>query len=943
VLARTLRLLTGTRGDRIASSALLGLPLLVFAVPAAAGRLVTPGDDLIQNLPLRVLVGADLAHGHLPLLDPYLWSGAPLLAGWNAGAGYPLTWLFALLPASLAWTAGLVVTWWVAAAGLYVFVRSSPASSGAAFLAAFSFAFGGAMTAQVSHLGLVEGMSWVPWALVALRTLASSVPRTPAHRLAVAGLLGVMVALVVLAGEPRAVDDAAVTLGVYTLWRLARAGSVAAAGRLAGWVLGAIGLGVALSALQWLPGLDALHASQRSSASYSLYAYESLPARWLGLLAVPDLLGGSGSFGAPSFLGGPNLVEYTGYCGMAALGAAAGLLGRLRRHRPGSRALPEWFVWEILLLVGILLSLGASTPLGHVLAALPLYGSQRIQARNLLEVDLALALLLGAWVDGFVAAARPGGQGLPSVPPGGVAPWPVTPVRGVARSAAALPGVAAAGLACWGLLAPRSLLSTLGVHATLTGDAGAYRLSLLPALVTGAAWVSLLVAGRRIPPGRARLGLLVGFVVTDLLVATTTATVAVAGGSASPAQVAASRSDRPVATEGVRAVGGQRVGDPLRVGGRFVLYDPSLSDASAANAIGQPDRNILLGGLSAGGYGSIVEGVYAGVTGSHGTDGGGQDTFSVGAVAGDALDQLGTSVLLAPSSALVVPASTRTASATGLRRLRVGATATWYLGTPTLVSSVAIPAGPGADGERLAVDVQSALGGGVVGVVAVKDGTAVLRLSDQAPEAVAVSVRRVAAPDRDVARRTRPASSTLTVGPPRLALTGGRHELADGPLQGALVPPHWVYDGGDGPFAVYADRRADPGVRLVALPHGRLAGASLRVISGPSAAPDAVAVSSPGGAEVVRAVADIPGWSAQWQPDLPGEPARSLPVVRRGLVQAVTVPAGTGTLTWRYVAPGFDAGLTASLVAVGVLAVLAAAALPDRRRGAPRRRADSAG
>ncbi len=58
----------------------------VFGLPAAAGTTWRVGDNLIQNFPLRLLVGTDLRHGQLPLWDPYLWSGSPLLAGFKAGA-----------------------------------------------------------------------------------------------------------------------------------------------------------------------------------------------------------------------------------------------------------------------------------------------------------------------------------------------------------------------------------------------------------------------------------------------------------------------------------------------------------------------------------------------------------------------------------------------------------------------------------------------------------------------------------------------------------------------------------------------------------------------------------------------------------------------------------------------------------------------------------------
>ena len=130
---------------------LAALAVLVFGVPAMLGHPVLPGDDMTQNYPLRVVAGREIRAGHLPLYEPYIWSGAPLLANWNAGAAYPLTWVFAVLPGIAAWTFGLVVTYAVAAIAMFGFLRGLRIATLAAFAGALTFAFGGAMAAQVTH------------------------------------------------------------------------------------------------------------------------------------------------------------------------------------------------------------------------------------------------------------------------------------------------------------------------------------------------------------------------------------------------------------------------------------------------------------------------------------------------------------------------------------------------------------------------------------------------------------------------------------------------------------------------------------------------------------------------------------------------------------------------------------------------------------------------
>ena len=128
----------------VAAVLLIALPAVIFGVPALLGHAVLPGDDLTQNFPLRVLAGREIRAGHMPLFDPYIWSGAPLLAGWNAAAAYPLTWLFAVLPGAAAWTLNMIVTWAVAGLGMFCFLRALRLASLASFLGAFSFASAGA-------------------------------------------------------------------------------------------------------------------------------------------------------------------------------------------------------------------------------------------------------------------------------------------------------------------------------------------------------------------------------------------------------------------------------------------------------------------------------------------------------------------------------------------------------------------------------------------------------------------------------------------------------------------------------------------------------------------------------------------------------------------------------------------------------------------------------
>ena len=889
------------RGDVWAVAILVALPVLVFGVPALLGHSVLPGDDLSQNFPLRVLAGREIRSGHLPLYDPYIWSGAPLLAGWNAGAAYPLTFLFAVLSATAAWAVNMIITWAVAGLGMFCFLRALRLGSPPSLLGGLSFAFAGAMSAQVSHFGLVAGMSWVPVALLSVLRLSET--RSMPSRLRWTGVLAAATGLVILAGEPRAVDDACVTVVIYAVWRVARLGrrwrpaavSVAAGGAL----------GACLGAVQWLPGLAAVATSQRGAVSMALFESGSLSTKWLLLMLVPDLLGGSGSFGQPSFFATYNLTEVTDYVGILPLVAAAVLLGRVRlRRRP-----PEWLVWHVIALVGVLLALGGRTPLGHLLIHLPLFGDQRLQSRNILVTDLALAVLLAYWANNplteksrrFLRVRLMRRIDLETIL--GVLP----PLAMIA--------VVVIGL-CWGA----GLLRWLGVGVAATHVDGQLKPWLVPYALIGAAAIAFVIWGRRVAP-RLRSRVLGAFVVMDLVIFTILGVVAVdaglgQGGSASGHAETAGEilsgqpsglAPRTPATRPVKTLG---------FGGRFAIYDPNEIDARQLPALGSPDLNDIDGAPSVQGYSSIVDGTYASATGSHQAMGEGQDELSPKAVASGILDQLDTSVLLTVPAYLITSSGSTAPPGppgTGDRDIAAHDRTTWNFGTSLTVSGLDVP---DADARKAA--------GIRIGLETPGGTTRWFPARAASASALTIDLRR---PVTAVAVIGQAGGDPSRLGAPSVTEAGGASFVANGQLQDALTAPQWGLAGHDGSFTVFVNHFARAMFSLEALPGRSTTGASIRRVDDATdsvAGSAAVAVRSPHGVRVVRSVAAIPGWTATWHP-VDGTPTK-LDVGRSGLIQVVDVPAGQGILTWSYVSPGFRAGLVLSVGGAVLLLLLLVAA-----------------
>src|ERR1700677_1995794 len=114
--------------------------------------------------------------------------------------------------------------------------------------------------------------------------------------------------------------------------------------------------------------------------------------------------------GLAAFFSSYNLAEETGYAGVLSLGAGAELLpappwrGAVFSDR-------EDMIYVVIGVVGMFATWGSFTPLGHIFRNIPLFGSTRLQSRNVILVDFPLAIMLGWWLQ-HVRDAKPELAGL---------------------------------------------------------------------------------------------------------------------------------------------------------------------------------------------------------------------------------------------------------------------------------------------------------------------------------------------------------------------------------------------------------------------------------------------------------------------------------------------------------------------------------------------------
>ncbi|MGH8995460.1 MAG: hypothetical protein ACRDYB_05430 [Acidimicrobiales bacterium] len=876
---------------------LAALPVLVFAIPAMTGHPAISYDNLIQNFPLRVLAGQLFSSGHLPLWNPTIWSGSPLLAGLNAGSFYPGTLLFAIFPGVLAWVFNLIGVYWAAGIGTYALLRQYSLRPTACLLAAVTYQFGGAMTGQLVHLGIVQGLAWMPLIVLAEVRLSWAVlgtgPSTvDGSRLGGRSspwpwvtLLGTLVGLIFLTGEPRSMAEAELVAPFVLAWLALRPyrGEGVDLARRARYVAGAAlaaAWGLAIGAAQLLPGRTFILASQRAHESYAFFGLGSLRPSWSILLLVQNLFGGNTILGQPAFSIGYNLPEVTGYVGLLPLAAFAVLLVRSIGRRSDPRA-PDWRPWLVLAPIGLLLSWGAFTPLGHLFAQIPFYNEVRLDSRSLGIVDLALAIGFGFWLELFLAGewrerlAGPGRWWREVAAP------MVFPVAGFLAAAVMV-------------AIPATVLVALGA---VPSDAPGRRVWMAAQAVVALGAIAVLWAWRRGSPDRARR-LLVAVVAADLgLFALTCSTGMFAGGQPEP----------------TRAEAAPIVGNV----GRFaIIAVPSITQLSA---ISEPDINGLTGLDSVQGYGSIVSGEYDRVTGAHFIA-----SMDPCALARGAFVQLRLRTLFVLPHALSRPLQPGAepkapASCAGGAAISPNVSMSLYLGQTLDLVSVRLTGALVCAGM---VCPSPFLRTGPVGVISASGS---VRYPAQ-------RVVRLGA--LETVKFDRPQQGAGIVAPvpvletSTVTTTEGSRYAFTGLFQQALSQSTWRLTGSWNGYERFRTEGLAPRVYVSGAPVWKA-----HQVSTTRWGTEVDEVSTPVAATVVRSEAYLPGWKVTARP-VGGGPSRVLPVIRVGLVQGVKVPAGHWMLTFKYWPSGLTLGGIAS--ALGVVAVLVMTAVRLRRRVARR-------
>jgi hypothetical protein len=865
---------------------------------------------------------------------------------------------------------------------MVVLLRVLGRSWTASGLGALAFAYGGFMVAQSVHIDLVEAAAWLPWAFAALERLANRPPgRSAAPWVAI---LGGAIGLMGLSGSAEPILDGGLVLAVYAAWLLWRTPA-----RRASLVLGIIAgvaLGLALAGAQLVPGALIQAQSQRAIHDYWYFTSGSMN-KSLTLLGLDPLLLGTNNFPV-GFLGTYSLPEVSSYVGILPLMGVVGLLARRHRRNPEAS---RWWIWYAIAALGLVLTWGDFTPLGHVFFHLPLFNRQRLLARNLLEVDLAVAVLFAAWLDHMFLSPAPRtvdpGAAVDRAGHGAVGTARARPVTADATSPPTrwwrtlpgpegwrsdivlplIPPLAVIGLQivllAGGTWFPHVLHVPIAVTRSTMWSLGAF-LTIPTAISLWAVWLVL----RRARLARVMPRLLTALVVVDLAVFNAFTQSAPDSQGATTSSAAADELAAFAAAQGSGPAGGQH---------RIALFDPDRYYSTEVERLGEPDLTILRGLDSVQGYGAVVDAGYDRATGTHL-----QLNLNPSALANGTFAPLDLTVLVsapeyfvhvvtaAPGAPLSVfngltpippvapstkaPADTTTAPPTPTnnyqyapapaptRSMVPGRPLTQYLGTVLSVTSVTVPieagssaAAAGGGESSLRVGLLSPDGHRTTWIGSVSTGpgpagTAVV--AAPAPTPASAIVLETAAPGpvspATVSRAT-VSPATVKIGAAVLKTAGQGTYRVDGSLRDVVTPAQWRFARMIGRFCVFTTASAEGRAWVQGGPTG-----AARVVSSTPWGDETIRVTTARPALLLRSEQFATGWQATvttvTAPRGVAQSRTAVGVRRQGLIQAVEVPAGTSLVHFTYRPHRVLEGFVAS--ALGVIALVALVAWPASRR-----------
>jgi hypothetical protein len=323
----------------------------------------------------------------LPLWNPYIFAGQPLLANPQSALFYPVSILFCLLPLPAAFNLFTVLHFILSGIFAYLLLSRLHFSRSAAFMGSAALTFSSFLVYQVpaGHPAALSGFIWLPLVILLLsRVVDETIPFATI-------LLGIVCSFQFLSGHTFPFFISLVFILIHALYYR---------GQYLKRLSAVFVIFAGLSALQLLPSLELSRLTETANWPTLVKSYSLSGANLLTAL-LPGIFGSviRGNFllqDNPSFF----FEKYDLYFGLLPLFLSlTGIAIALREKR---------YFFPLLFLTGLFLSFGFSTPLYRLLYDhLPGFSYLRVPARFYYLCLIALIVMAASAWDAYIRQRQP--------------------------------------------------------------------------------------------------------------------------------------------------------------------------------------------------------------------------------------------------------------------------------------------------------------------------------------------------------------------------------------------------------------------------------------------------------------------------------------------------------------------------------------------------------
>jgi hypothetical protein len=285
---------------RVAAIVVFAVLPLLFYGKYLFGNIMLNGSDWLgagSYMWREFMASYIRSHGNLALWWPALLCGQPTVAGFFADMFYPTLLLRVFLPVHVVWTWTFVIHHFLAGLGTYLFLRELKLSVIPAAMGGIAYELAGSLItlAYAGHDGRLIGSALMPMALFFLHR------GTTRRQFVWFALTSFILALQLLSGHVQKVYYTGLILSAYFLFQVIQTGihkkSAKVVTKLTAYFVMAVGFGVALSAIQYLPVLGNMpFASRGSERGYAYASSWSMPVIETFDLLTPRFSGGLDSY-----------------------------------------------------------------------------------------------------------------------------------------------------------------------------------------------------------------------------------------------------------------------------------------------------------------------------------------------------------------------------------------------------------------------------------------------------------------------------------------------------------------------------------------------------------------------------------------------------------------------------------------------------------------------